>query len=270
MNRTPPLVVALDFPDQGPALALARRLLGKVAWVKVGLELFIAAPGVIAALRDMGHEVFADLKLHDIPNTVAGAVTSAARAGASLLTVHASGGPAMLRAAVEAAEAVGPPGAAGAVPGRGPRLLAVTVLTSLDQSALAEVGVAGRLVDQVLRLAALAAAAGLEGVVASAWEAARLRAVHAPPFLVVTPGVRPTWDAGSQDQARVRTPRQAILAGADLVVVGRPITAAKDPVEAAERIGGELLGALGELERSRSLGETPDRAPEDASGRRTG
>jgi orotidine-5'-phosphate decarboxylase len=238
MDRTPPLVVALDFPDQGPALALARRLLGKVAWVKVGLELFIAAPGVIAALRDMGHEVFADLKLHDIPNTVAGAVTSAGRAGASLLTVHASGGPAMLRAAVEAAEAVGP------------RLLAVTVLTSLDESALAEVGVAGRLVDQVLRLAALAAAAGLEGVVASAGEAARLRAAHAPPFLLVTPGVRPPWDAGSQDQARVRTPRQAILAGADLVVVGRPITAAKDPVEAAERIGGELLDALGELERS--------------------
>ena len=238
MNRTPPLAVALDFPDQGPALALARRLLGKVAWVKVGLELFIAAPGVIAALRDMGHEVFADLKLHDIPTTVAGAVTSAGRAGASLLTVHASGGPAMLRAAVEAAEAVGP------------RLLGVTVLTSLDQAALAEVGVAGRLVDQVLRLAALAAAAGLEGVVASAGEAARLRAVHAPPFLLVTPGVRPTWDAGSQDQARVRTPRQAILAGADLVVVGRPITAAKDPVEAAERIGGELLDALGELERS--------------------
>ena len=238
MDRTPPLAVALDFPDQGPALALARRLLGKVAWVKVGLELFIAAPGVIAALRDMGHEVFADLKLHDIPNTVAGAVTSAARAGASLLTVHVSGGPAMLRAAVEAAEAVGP------------RLLGVTVLTSLNQAALAEVGVAGRLVDQVLRLAALAAAAGLEGVVASAHEAARLRAVYAPPFLLVTPGVRPTWDTGSQDQARVRTPRQAILAGADLVVVGRPITAAKDPVEAAERIGGELLDALSELERS--------------------
>ena len=254
MDRTPPLAVALDFPDQGPALALARRLLGKVAWVKVGLELFIAAPGVIAALRDMGHEVFADLKLHDIPNTVAGAVTSAGRAGASLLTVHASGGPAMLRAAVEAAEAVGPDDRAGVTGAFGvrrrPRLLGVTVLTSLDQSALVEVGVAGRLVDQVLRLAALAAAAGLEGVVASAEEAARLRAVHAPPFLLVTPGVRPTWDAGSQDQARVRTPRQAILAGADLVVVGRPITAAKDPVEAAERIGDELLGALGELERS--------------------
>jgi orotidine-5'-phosphate decarboxylase len=255
MDRTPPLVVALDFPDQGPALALARRLLGKVAWVKVGLELFIAAPGVIAALRDMGHEVFADLKLHDIPNTVAGAVTSAGRAGASLLTVHASGGPAMLRAAVEAAEAVGPPGAAGATGASGarrrPRLLGVTVLTSLDQSALAEVGVAGCLDDQVARLAALAAAAGLDGVVASAHEAARLRAAHVPPFLVVAPGVRPAWAPGSQDQRRVATPRQAILAGADLVVVGRPITAAKDPVEAAERIGGELLGALAELERSR-------------------
>jgi orotidine-5'-phosphate decarboxylase len=254
MDRTPPLVVALDFPDKGPALALAGRLLGKVAWVKVGLELFIAAPEVIPALRDMGHEVFADLKLHDIPNTVAGAVTSAGRSGASLLTVHASGGPAMLRAAVEAAEAAGSDDRAGATWAPGARkrlrLIGVTVLTSLDQSALAGVGVAGCLDDQVARLAALAAAAGLEGVVASAWEATRLRAAHSPPFLVVTPGVRPTWDAGSQDQARVRTPRQAILAGADLVVVGRPITAAKDPMAAAERIGEELLGALDELERS--------------------
>lgn len=242
----PPLVVALDFPTREPAVALAKDLVGRVAYVKVGLELFVSeGPAVIRELRGMGHRVFADLKLSDIPNTVAGAVVSAARAGASLLTVHASGGEAMLRAAADAR--AGSPS--------GLRLLGVTVLTSLGQETLATTGVAGHLTDQVLRLAALAASAGLDGVVSSPHEAAQLRAVHAEPFLIVTPGVRPTWDAGVQDQARVATPRQAVLAGADLVVVGRPVTAAADPVLAAERIGAELLAALKERGRPRPFGE---------------
>ncbi len=238
----PPLVVALDFPEPGPALDLARRLLGRVAYVKVGLELFTSAgPGVVRALRDMGHEVFLDLKLHDIPNTVARAVAAARRAGAGLLTVHAIGGRAMLEAALEGA------GAGADDPVAGPlRLLGVTVLTSMDQAALAATGVAGHLDDQVVRLAALAAEAGLAGVVASPREAAQLRASHPPPFLIVTPGVRPAWQAQSHDQARVTTPRRAILAGADLVVVGRPVTGAPDPVGAAERIGRELLSGLAE------------------------
>ncbi|HCW51370.1 MAG TPA: orotidine-5'-phosphate decarboxylase, partial [Clostridiales bacterium] len=199
----PPLVVALDFPEPGPALDLARRLLGRVAYVKVGLELFTSAgPGVVRALRDMGHEVFLDLKLHDIPNTVARAVAAARRAGAGLLTVHAIGGRAMLEAALEGA------GAGADDPVAGPlRLLGVTVLTSMDQRTLAATGVAGHLEDQVLRLAALAAEAGLAGVVASPREAAQLRASHPPPFLIVTPGVRPAWQAQSHDQARVTTPR---------------------------------------------------------------
>ncbi len=243
-ERLPPLVVALDYPERKPAFELARRLAGKVAYVKVGLELFTAeGPGLVAGLREAGHEVFLDLKLHDIPNTVAGAVAAARRAGAALLTVHAAGGTAMLRAAAEAA-------AAG-----GPVLLAITVLTSLDQAALAATGVGGHLVDQVLRLAALAAEAGFGGVVASPREAAQLRAVYRPPFRIVTPGVRPAWEGAVQDQARVTTPRQAILAGADLVVVGRPITAAADPVAAAERIGEELLRATRERGRPRPFGE---------------
>jgi orotidine-5'-phosphate decarboxylase len=244
MERLPPLVVALDFPAKGPALDLGRRLVGRVAFVKVGLQLFVAeGPQVLAELRQMGHLVFADLKLHDIPNTVAGAVASAGGAGASLLTVHACGGPAMLKAAVEAAGSYDL------------RLLGVTVLTSVDQATLAETGVAGHLVDQVMRLAVLAHSAGLNGCVASPQEASLLRAAHPEPFLIVTPGVRPVWDAGTGDQVRVATPRQAILTGADLVVVGRPITGAADPVEAAERIGEELVAALRERGRPRPFGE---------------
>jgi orotidine-5'-phosphate decarboxylase len=244
INKTPPLVVALDYPHRDPALALARRLVGRVAFVKVGLQLFVAeGPPVVADLLEMGHEVWVDLKLHDIPNTVAGAVTAAARTGARLLTVHAGGGQAMLSAAVAAAAP------------HELRLLGVTVLTSLDQGALVETGVAGHLIDQVIRLAALAHLAGVHGCVTSPREAARLRAAHPEPFLIVTPGVRPTWEAGSGDQARVATPRQAVLAGADLVVVGRPITAAGDPTGAAERIGEELAMALGERGRPRPFGE---------------
>ncbi len=263
MKDVPPLVVALDFPEAKTALRLAERLTGAVAYVKVGLELFTAAgPGVIGELRAMGHHVFADLKLHDIPNTVARAVEAVRRAGAELVTLHAAGGRAMLAAAAQASAGcgAGEPATGPVSRGGGPepgrlRLLGVTVLTSLDQAALAETGVAGHLPDQVLRLAALSAAAGLDGVVASPREAAQLRAVHAPPFLIVTPGVRPVWETERNDQVRVATPRQAILAGADLVVVGRPVTTAADPVQAAERLGRELVAALGERGRPRPFGE---------------
>ncbi len=255
MDKVPPLVVALDVPERQRAVKLARSLLGLCAYVKVGLELFTAeGPAVVAELRDLGHQVFLDLKLHDIPNTVAGAVASARRAGAALLTVHASGGHAMMKAAAKAVAE----GSAGTGSDQPLGLLGVTVLTSLDQAGLAETGVGGHLIDQVLRLAALSADAGLAGVVASPREAAQLRAVHAPPFLVVTPGVRPAWEAALQDQARVTTPRQAVLAGADLVVVGRPVTAAQDPAAAARRIGEELAAARRERGRPRPFGERLD------------
>lgn len=258
----PPLVVALDFPEAGPALALARHLVGRVAYLKVGLELFTAAgPAVVATLVEQGHKIFLDLKLHDIPNTVAGAVAAARRLGVGLLTVHAAGGSGMLRAAVEAAGGrAGEPGGGGG----SLALLGVTVLTSLDQAALATTGVAGHLGDQVLRLAALAAECGLYGVVASPREAAQLRSVHPEPFRIVTPGVRPTWEAAAGDQARITTPRQAVLSGSDLVVVGRPITGAADPVGAAERIGQELVLALRERGRPRPFaadGERSEEAP---------
>ncbi|RJQ11610.1 MAG: orotidine-5'-phosphate decarboxylase [Bacillota bacterium] len=243
MTEVPPVIVALDYPEKSPALKLAARLAGRVAYLKVGLELYTAeGPSVIGELAQAGHRVFADLKLHDIPNTVSRAAKAVRRAGASMLTVHASGGTGMMRAAWD---------------GAGPEVsvLGVTVLTSLGQADLAGTGVAGHVIDQVLRLAALASEAGLSGVVASPREAARLRAVHKPPFLVVTPGVRPAWDPAPGDQARVSSPRQAILSGADFVVVGRPVTGAADPVEAVERIGEETLAALRERGRPRPFGE---------------
>ncbi len=255
------VVVALDYPTAGQALEAARSLVGLVGYVKVGLELFVAGgPNVVRRLREMGHEVFLDLKLHDIPNTVSRAVSAARRLDVALLTVHAAGGQAMLNAAASAAlpdtapvalpdtEPIALPDTAPAAPAGAaadrPRLLAVTVLTSLDQRDLAETGVVGHLDDQVLRLVSLAARCGIGGVVASAREAAAIRAGHPEPFLIVTPGVRPTWDRAARDQARTATPAEAIAAGADLVVVGRPITAARDPADAAKRIGAELAEAV--------------------------
>jgi orotidine-5'-phosphate decarboxylase len=260
----PPLAVALDLAEREKALDLATHLLGRVAYVKVGLELYTAeGPRIIGELRELGHRVFLDLKLHDIPNTVSRAVSAAARAGAGLLTLHASGGEAMLSAAREAADRAAAAEEGGASGGRGLRLLGVTVLTSLDQAALAATGVAGHMNDQVLRLAALAATTGLDGVVASPREAAQLRAVHRPPFLLVTPGVRPTWAGKAHDQLRVATPRQAVLAGADIVVVGRPITAAPDPAAAADRVGAEIAGALLERGRPRPFGEAMGKERDD-------
>ncbi len=222
------LIVALDVPDAATAHALAGRLAGEVGMVKVGSQLFTAAgPDVVRALIAGGHRVMLDLKFHDIPNTVAGAVASAAGLGVSLLTIHGAGGPAMIEAAAKAAR------------GTTARVLAITVLTSLDAAALEAIGLAGGIDGAVARLAALAQDAGADGVVASPREAAALRAARGPRFLIVTPGIRPAG-AAMGDQSRAATPGAALSAGADYVVVGRPITEAADPVAAARAIVREM------------------------------
>mgnify|MGYP005847487685 FL=1 len=225
------IAVALDTPDPARAASWARALAGHVGVAKVGLELFAAAgPGAVAAVGASGLPVFLDLKLHDIPNTVAGAVRSAARLGVAMLTVHAAGGSAMLAAAREAAESAG---------ADRPMILAVTVLTSLTAADLAATGVEGAPASQVLRLARLAIASGADGIVCSPLEVAPLRAALGASVRLVVPGIRP---AGSRadDQARVTTPAEAVAAGADWLVIGRPITAAADPAAAAEAIAASL------------------------------
>jgi orotidine-5'-phosphate decarboxylase len=219
------LIVALDFPDATAALACADQLAGSVSWFKVGLELYLASgDGVVSELKKRGHSVFLDLKIHDIPNTAASAIRSLARLEPDLLTVHAAGGRAMLQAAAEAARSLPKP----------PRLLAVTVLTSLDTAALAETGVPAAPMEQALRLARLAAECGIEGMVCSPAEAAALHSAL-PKALLVTPGIRPAGtEAG--DQKRVATPQFALAAGAGMLVIGRPITAAADPKAAAQAI----------------------------------
>jgi orotidine-5'-phosphate decarboxylase len=219
------LIVALDFPDAVAALACADQLAGSVSWFKVGLELYLAAgERIVRDLKQRGHSVFLDLKLHDIPNTAASAVRSLSQLEPDMLTVHAAGGRAMLNAAAEAARSLPHP----------PRLLAVTVLTSMDTAALAETGVPSSPVEQVLRLARLAAECGIEGMVCSPAEAAALRSAL-PKALLVTPGIRPAGaDAG--DQKRIATPQFALAAGASMLVIGRPITAATDPKAAAQAI----------------------------------
>ncbi len=224
------LIVALDLPSERAALALVERLEGRCRWFKVGLELYLAAgPSVIEHLRTQGYRVFLDLKLHDIPNTVAGAVRSLSSSGASLLTVHATGGAAMLQAAVEAAACAPEP----------LRLLAVTVLTSMDATQLAGTGVGSSPAEQVLRLARLAAAAGLRGMVCSAEELACLRQELGAEPLLVVPGIRPAG-AAHGDQRRVATPAAARKAGASMLVVGRPITQAASPELVVDAILAEL------------------------------
>ena len=224
------VIVALDFPDAAPALELAARLDPRACRVKVGKELFVAAgPALVEKLQARGHEVFLDLKFHDIPNTVAGACRAAARLGVWMVNVHASGGEAMLRAAREAVATVARP----------PLLIAVTLLTSLSDKDLAHVGFSGTVESGVERLARLSADCGLDGVVCSALEAPRLRATLARPFALVTPGIRPAGPAGD-DQARVTTPPEAVRLGADYLVIGRPITGARDPAAALESINQSL------------------------------
>jgi orotidine-5'-phosphate decarboxylase len=228
------LIVALDFPSADAAMELVGRLEGCCRWFKVGMELYYAAGNrVIEGLRARGYEVFLDLKLHDIPNTVAGAVRSVTGVGASLLTLHAGGGEPMMRAAAQAASA---PGA--------PKLLAVTVLTSMDEAELRAVGVSDDPATQVLRLARLAQAAGIGGLVCSAEEVAAVRQAMGPEMLLVVPGIRPQSAAGRpDDQRRVATAAEAVARGASMLVVGRPITQATDPARAASEILAEIASS---------------------------
>jgi orotidine-5'-phosphate decarboxylase len=226
------LAVALDVPDAQAARDLVDRLGDSCRWLKVGMELYYAGGNpLLETLRSRGYRIFLDLKLHDIPNTVAGGIRSVAKAGAELLTVHAGGGATMLAAAAEAAQASG-----------APRLLAVTVLTSMDAVELKSAGVCSTLAEQVLRLARLAKSAGINGMVCSAEEVASLRVELGPEALLVVPGIRP---AGSDlnDQRRIATPAEAIASGASMLVVGRPITRAADPAQAVRSILEEIEAA---------------------------
>jgi orotidine-5'-phosphate decarboxylase len=220
------LIAAIDAPGRAEADALVGRLAGIPSWVKLGLELFCAeGPAIVRDYVARHHRVMLDLKLHDIPETVARATARVAGLGAGLLTVHAGGGRAMLEAAVRSAGAM--------------RVLAVTVLTSLDEADLVQIGAPGPVRDLVVKRAELAIAAGCAGVVASPHEIAAVRAIAPAGFLIVTPGVRPA-DVAAGDQKRVMTPREARTAGADLVVVGRPLRDAGDPAHAARTIVAEL------------------------------
>lgn len=227
------IIVALDTDSPDKAFEAVAALRGEVGLFKVGMELFPrGGPELVRRIREAGGDVFLDLKFHDIPNTVAGAVRSAAALGVRFATVHAAGGKAMLAAAAGAAE------------GTGTTLLAVTVLTSLDSGDLAEIGFAGTPVESVLRLAELAARAGIGGIVCSAQEVSAVRQRVGAGIVLVTPGVRLPEDAAG-DQKRVVTPEDAVRRGADYIVVGRPITKAPDPVAAARR----FTAAMGQARR---------------------
>ena len=230
MSSGPRIIVALDYPDADGALALAARLDPGMCRVKVGKELYTAAgPAVVGKLVSAGFGVFLDLKFHDIPNTVAAACAAAARLGVWMINVHALGGSAMMTAARKAiAQSDNPP-----------RLVAVTLLTSMGAGDMADIGLAGTPEDAVLKLARLAHRCGLDGVVCSPREAGNLRKQFGKTFTLVTPGIRPV-EGAQDDQQRVATPCQAIANGADYLVIGRPITGAPDPLAALKRINGEL------------------------------
>jgi orotidine-5'-phosphate decarboxylase len=233
MSADPRVIVALDFPDAEGALALAQRLDPRQCRVKIGKELYTAAgPSLVEQLQHAGFGVFLDLKFHDIPNTVAGACLAAARLGVWMINVHALGGRAMMTAAREAVTKAG----------KRPRLVAVTLLTSMGATDMADVGMTGKPQDAVLRLARLAQDCGLEGVVCSAQEAGGLRRQCGKDFLLVTPGIRPAG-AGRDDQQRVATPREAAASGANYLVIGRPITRAADPLAALQAIHAEITAA---------------------------
>ncbi len=231
-----PIVVALDVDTVDQALSLVEQLRGTVGMFKVGKQLFtVAGPDIVRRIIAMGEQVFLDLKFHDIPNTVAKAGIEAARLGVSIFNVHAMGGSKMMRATVEAVnETVEREGIAR------PLILGVTVLTSHTQESLSEIGVERKLEDEVVALAQLCEKSGINGVVASPQEIVPIRkAVDNPGFVILTPGVRPAG-AALNDQSRVMTPGEAITAGANFLVVGRPITAADDPVVAARKILEEI------------------------------
>lgn len=245
MEAVERIIVALDT-DVSEARKLAQKLAGKAAWLKVGMTLFYAqGPQIVEEFKALGFKIFVDLKLHDIPHQVRGAARAVAASGADMLTVHAAGGSEMMQAACEGAEE----GYALYLEQQGtqdkdtvaqrPICLAITVLTSLDAATLASIGVEAAAPQQVARLAQLAEDAGMDGIVCSPQEAALVRSQAKEGFILVTPGVRP---AGSSkgDQARVATPAEALKAGADYLVIGRPITAAEDPLMSVSNIESEL------------------------------
>jgi orotidine-5'-phosphate decarboxylase len=228
------LIVALDVPTAEAAIRMVNELETCCHWFKVGLELFVAAgPAVLEPLVARGHSIFLDLKFHDIPNTVAGAVRSAAALGVRMMTVHAAGGPAMLAAAQASLDGMADP----------PQLLAVTVLTSMDPAQLKAVGLKRSPAEQVELLARAGIGAGINGFVCSPQEVASLRALTGPDGVLVIPGIRPAG-AETADQKRIATPAEALKSGASYLVVGRPITQAPDPAEAAEAILKEMAEAL--------------------------
>ncbi len=225
-----PIIVALDFPTRDTALALAARLDPALCRVKVGKELFTrCGPEIVGALADQGFEVFLDLKFHDIPNTTAMAVKAAAEMGVWMVNVHCSGGLRMMAACRETLDGLS---------GAKPLLIGVTVLTSMEREDLAGIGLDLEPQAQVLRLAGLAAQAGLDGLVCSAQEARALKIAH-PALQLVTPGIRPAGSA-QDDQRRILTPRQALEVGSDYLVIGRPISQAADPAQALAAVVAEL------------------------------
>jgi len=232
----PELIVALDMPSSQALSTLLQSLPREIVWFKVGLELFAAeGPRALAPLHAQGKKIFLDLKLHDIPRTVERTVAAAAQHNVGMLTLHAAGGRAMLKAAAQAAQAIGP---------NAPKLIAVTSLTSLSQADLAEIGISRALKDQALALGELALASGMDGLVASAQEVEHLRQHFGQKLLLVTPGIRPT-DGALGDQKRVATPTMAVQAGSNFLVVGRPILEATDPNTAALAILNEIQIASG-------------------------
>jgi orotidine-5'-phosphate decarboxylase len=236
MKAAERVCLALDFPDRGKILAAAERFAGRAGWLKIGLEAFIAhGPSIVGETAARGARVFLDLKLHDIPATVERAVAAAARSGASMSNVHALGGRAMLEAAASAAR------------DHSITLIAVTLLTSLDARALADLPMAGHPEGIARRLALLAKDCGLAGVVCAAADLPAVRAACGPGFLTVVPGIRPSG-APASDQKRIATPRAALEAGADLLVVGRPVTAAAEPDRALDDLLLEIESAGGSTE----------------------
>lgn len=226
-----PVFCAIDTADVGQARQLASQLKNHVGGLKLGLEFFMAnGEAGYRQITELGLPIFLDVKLHDIPNTVSGAIGSLLPLKPNFITIHTSGGSAMMKAAAEAAAKAG---------ATRPKLLGVTVLTSLDSGDLTAVGQNTDVKQQVLRLAQLAKASGLDGVICSPAEVADLRKACGPDFILMVPGIRPSW-AAANDQKRVMTPQEAIRAGATYLVVGRPITAAASPAEAAQRLAQEI------------------------------
>lgn len=232
MSQRSPVFCAIDTPDAIKAVSLASKLKGLVGGLKFGLEYVMAnGPQGVVPFRGLDMPIFLDVKLHDIPNTVAGAITSLLPTEPDFITLHTSGGASMMQAAAEAASKTS---------GKRPKLLGVTVLTSLDTKDLAQVGQDTDTAAQVERLALLAKNSGLDGIVCSSAEVANLRKVLGPDMILMVPGIRPAWSV-ADDQKRIMTPRQAIDQGATYLVIGRPITKAEDPADAARRINEEIF-----------------------------